>query len=182
MVLWGSGKVCSACDRSEITIHSRMTMYHWSTRVQCMPTITNSSASGSIASQAPVRRCLLCSTAKQARRLLCRAAATDDSKPKKPKVAVVGAGWAGFGAAYALVEAGADVVVLDAAEHPGGLSTAWKTSKGQVVEPGIKGFWYQYANIESLVKKLGIDPFTEWTRSSFWAPDGLQVSFYKMMR
>lgn len=74
------------------------------------------------------------------------------------------------------MEAGAEVVVLDAAEQPGGLSTAWKTSKGQVVEPGIKGFWYQYANIESLVKKLGIDPFTEWTRSSFWAPDGLQVS------
>ena len=37
-------------------------------------------------------------------------------------------------------------------------------------------FWYQYSNINALVGELGIDnPFTEWTRSSFWAPDGLQV-------
>jgi len=40
-------------------------------------------------------------------------------------------------------------------------------------------FWYQYSNINALVGELGIDnPFTEWTRSSFWAPDGLQVMLY----
>ena len=40
-------------------------------------------------------------------------------------------------------------------------------------------FWYQYSNISALVDELGIDtPFTEWTRSSFWAPDGLQVVPY----
>ena len=37
-------------------------------------------------------------------------------------------------------------------------------------------FWYQYSNINALVAALGIeDPFTKWTRSSFWAPDGLQA-------
>lgn len=37
-------------------------------------------------------------------------------------------------------------------------------------------FWYQYSNINALVEELGIDdPFTDWTRSSFWTPDGLQV-------
>ncbi len=40
-------------------------------------------------------------------------------------------------------------------------------------------FWYQYSNINALVGELGIDnPFTEWTRSSFWAPDGLQAMPY----
>lgn len=40
-------------------------------------------------------------------------------------------------------------------------------------------FWYQYSNINALVAELGIeDPFTQWTRSSFWAPDGLQAGPY----
>jgi hypothetical protein len=35
----------------------------------------------------------------------------------------------------------------------------------------------QYCNIEALVKELGIpSPFTPFTSSSFWTPDGLQVS------
>lgn len=34
----------------------------------------------------------------------------------------------------------------------------------------------QYCNIEALVKELGIpSPFTPFTRSSMWTPDGLQV-------
>ena len=39
------------------------------------------------------------------------------------------------------------VTVLDAAPDPGGLSSAWRTQGGRAVEPGIKGFWFQYANI-----------------------------------
>jgi hypothetical protein len=176
------------------------------------------------------------------------------------------------------------VTLLDASESPGGLSSAFTTPGGQLVEPGIKGFWYQvcgmclqvkcvvifncmccslvvccctslrlsanlpyaplhlhsseppppprplqycniealvkelgipscrllhaagphphlstkllcstsavccllpnppplaptqYCNIEALVKELGIpSPFTPFTRSSFWTPEGLQV-------
>jgi phytoene dehydrogenase-like protein len=56
---------------------------------------------------------------------------------------VVGGGWAGFAAALALAKAGAEVTLLDASENPGGLSSAFTTPGGQMVEPGIKGFWYQ---------------------------------------
>eukprot|EP00775_Hariotina_reticulata_P005159 gene5159-5397_t len=83
---------------------------------------------------------------------------------------------AGFGAALALAKAGAQVTLLDAADNPGGLSSAFRSAQGQVVEPGIKGFWYQYANIDALVADLGIpSPFTPFTSSAFWSPDGLQV-------
>ena len=52
---------------------------------------------------------------------------------------VVGGGWAGFGAAYALLKAGVKVTVLDASETPGGLSSGWRTPGGRSVEAGIKG-------------------------------------------
>jgi NADPH-dependent 2,4-dienoyl-CoA reductase/sulfur reductase-like enzyme len=57
----------------------------------------------------------------------------------RPKAVVIGGGWAGFGAAYSMLKAGMDVVVLDASERPGGLSTAKKTPGGRTIEPGIKG-------------------------------------------
>ncbi|KAF8062940.1 hypothetical protein HT031_003779 [Scenedesmus sp. PABB004] len=121
------------------------------------------------------------------RRRCCppHAAAGDGGQPPRAAAAadggraavVVGGGWAGFGAALALAKAGASVTLLDASESPGGLSSAATTPAGRVVEPGIKGFWYQYANIEALVAELGIapSPFTPWTRSSFWSPAGLEV-------
>mmetsp|Transcript_13605 Transcript_13605/g.49465 ORF Transcript_13605/g.49465 Transcript_13605/m.49465 type:complete len:454 (-) Transcript_13605:248-1609(-) len=38
----------------------------------------------------------------------------------------------------------------------------------------MKGFWYQYWNTWRLVDELGIDnPFTEWSKSSFYTPQGL---------
>ena len=53
---------------------------------------------------------------------------------------VVGGGWGGFGAAYALLKAGVKVTVLDASETPGGLSSGWRTPGGRSVEAGIKGY------------------------------------------
>ena len=53
---------------------------------------------------------------------------------------VVGGGWAGFGAAYALLKAGVKVTILDASENPGGLSAGWRTPGGRSVEAGIKGY------------------------------------------
>ncbi|WIA19763.1 hypothetical protein OEZ85_005677 [Tetradesmus obliquus] len=59
---------------------------------------------------------------------------------------------------------------------PASRASDTRVVEGQLVEPGIKGFWYQYSNIEALVSELGIpSPFTPFTRSSFWSPDGLQV-------
>ena len=55
-------------------------------------------------------------------------------------VVVVGGGWGGFGAAYALLKAGIKVTILDASETPGGLSAGWRTPGGRSVEAGIKGY------------------------------------------
>ncbi|CAL5218947.1 g699 [Coccomyxa viridis] len=89
-------------------------------------------------------------------------------------VVVVGGGWAGFGAAKHLAETGYNVTLIDAAPNPGGLSAGWRTPQGRAVEAGIKGFWYQYHNIFALVRELGIEnPFTDWTTSGFWSPQGL---------
>ena len=54
---------------------------------------------------------------------------------------VVGGGWAGFGAAYALTKLGVSVTVVDASPSPGGLSTGFRTAQGRPVEAGLKGFW-----------------------------------------
>lgn len=93
----------------------------------------------------------------------------------QPKVVVVGAGWAGLGAAYHLIKQGYDVTLLEAGAYPGGLVAGWKTAGGRSIEAGIHGFWYPYSNIFSLVKELGLSPFTPFTRSSQYSPYGLEV-------
>ena len=91
----------------------------------------------------------------------------------QPRIVVIGAGWAGLGAAHHLAKC-YDVTLLEAAPYPGGLVAGWN-SGGRSVEGGIHGFWYPYQNIFSLVKELGIDPFTPFTRSSQYSPAGLEV-------
>lgn len=94
-------------------------------------------------------------------------------EPKK--IVVVGAGWAGLGATYHLIQQGYDVTLLEASPYPGGLVSGWRTPGGRAVEGGIHGFWYPYSNIFHLVKQLGIEPFTPFTRSSQYSPAGLEV-------
>jgi hypothetical protein len=65
-------------------------------------------------------------------------AAHEDASP----VVVVGGGWAGFGAAHALAKAGVKGVRLLDASPPEPTSLG-----GKRWEPGIKGFWADYANI-----------------------------------
>lgn len=91
------------------------------------------------------------------------------------KIVVVGAGWAGLGAAYHLSSQGYEVTLLEAGAHPGGLVAGWQTEKGRSVEAGIHGFWYPYSNIFALTDELGIQPFTPYTRSSQYSPAGLEV-------
>jgi uncharacterized protein with NAD-binding domain and iron-sulfur cluster len=93
----------------------------------------------------------------------------------RPKVVVVGAGWAGLGATYHLAKQGYDVTLLEAGAYPGGLVAGWKTAQGRSIEAGIHGFWYPYRNIFGLVDQLGLKPFTDWTRSSQYSPAGLEV-------
>lgn len=94
---------------------------------------------------------------------------------EKKRVVVVGAGWAGLGATYHLAEQGYDVTLLEAAPYPGGLVAGWKTLGGRSVEGGIHGFWYPYRNIFRLVDRLGLQPFTPFTRSSQYSPAGVEV-------
>jgi uncharacterized protein with NAD-binding domain and iron-sulfur cluster len=93
----------------------------------------------------------------------------------RPKVVVVGAGWAGLGATYHLAQQGYDVTLLEAGAQPGGLVAGWKTPGGRSVEAGIHGFWYPYRNIFALMNELGLMPFTPWTRSAQYSPVGLEV-------
>jgi uncharacterized protein with NAD-binding domain and iron-sulfur cluster len=97
------------------------------------------------------------------------------SESQQKKVVVVGAGWAGLGAAYHLVQQGYDVTLLEAGSYPGGLVAGWETAGGRAVEAGIHGFWYPYKNIFGLVDDLGLRPFTPWTRSSQYSPAGLEA-------
>ncbi|MBE9029844.1 FAD-dependent oxidoreductase [filamentous cyanobacterium LEGE 11480] len=92
-----------------------------------------------------------------------------------PKVTVIGAGWAGLGATYHLAKQGYEVTLLEAGAYPGGLVAGWKTDQGKSVEAGIHGFWYPYQNIFGLVDELGLKPFTDWTRSAQYSPNGLEV-------
>ncbi|NMF83935.1 FAD-dependent oxidoreductase [Nodosilinea sp. P-1105] len=99
--------------------------------------------------------------------------AAADTQPKQ--VIVVGAGWAGLGTAHHLAQQGYAVTLLEAGSYPGGLVAGWQTPQGRAVEAGIHGFWYPYRNIFALTDQLGIQPFTPWTRSAQYSPQGLEV-------
>ena len=94
------------------------------------------------------------------------------------RVVVVGGGFAGLGAAYHLSRQGYNVTLLDASPSPGGII---KDAKGNSIEAGVKGFWYQYANIFKLLSELGIktegadSALTDWSRSSFFSSNGREV-------
>lgn len=95
-----------------------------------------------------------------------------------PHVAVVGAGWGGWGAAKALLENGCRVTILDTLPDPTGASP-YLTPTGKPFEAGTRGFWKDYPNIEDLVASLGLneeDVFTPFTNSSFYSPDGLEAT------
>merc|ERR1719453_2328555 len=100
-------------------------------------------------------------------------------QPSTPHVAIVGAGWGGWGAAKALVENGAKVTLLDALPDPTG-KTPYLTPTGKPFEAGTRGFWMDYPNINKLVTSdLGLreeDIFTPFTNSSFYSPDGLEAT------
>ena len=91
-------------------------------------------------------------------------------------VVVVGAGWAGWGAAKALCEAGVRVTLIDGMTDPSG-RTPDRTASGKPFEPGTRGFWKDYPNINALTAELGLrDVFTPFTTSAFWSPDGLEAT------
>ena len=61
-------------------------------------------------------------------------------------VIVIGAGWAGWGAAKALCESGVRVTLVDGMSDPTG-RTPMSTASGKPFEAGTRGFWRDYPNI-----------------------------------
>ncbi|MBL6801903.1 MAG: FAD-dependent oxidoreductase [Synechococcus sp. BS307-5m-G38] len=91
-------------------------------------------------------------------------------------VVVIGAGWAGWGAAKALCQAGVRVTLLDGLADPTG-NTPLTTASGKPFEAGTRGFWRDYPNINALTDELGLsDVFTAFTSSAFWSPQGLEAT------
>ena len=80
-------------------------------------------------------------------------------------VVVVGAGWAGWGTAKALCEAGVRVTLIDGMVDPNG-SEPITTQSGKPFEAGTRGFWKDYPNINALTDELGLGSiYTEFTLS-----------------
>ena len=91
-------------------------------------------------------------------------------------VVVIGAGWAGWGAAKSLCEAGIRVTLIDGITDPTG-STPLTTQSGKPFEAGTRGFWKDYPNINALTEELKLgDIFTAFTTSAFWSPNGLEAT------
>ena len=91
-------------------------------------------------------------------------------------VVVIGGGWAGWGAAKTLCEAGVRVTLVDGMPDPTG-RTPMRTASGKPFEAGTRGFWRDYPNINALTDELGLtDVFTEFTTSAFWSPAGLEAT------
>jgi uncharacterized protein with NAD-binding domain and iron-sulfur cluster len=106
----------------------------------------------------------------------------DESSDVVPptKIAIVGGGWGGWGAAKAICEAreNVEVTLLDALPDPTG-ATPFMSKTGKPVEAGTRGFWKDYPNINKLCADLGLDEsdiFTSFTNSSFYSPDGLEAT------
>ena len=98
------------------------------------------------------------------------------SAPRCSRVVVVGGGWAGWGAAKALCEAGFAVTLLDGMADPTGV-TPFTTASGKPFEAGTRGFWRDYPNINALTDALDLGPvFTPFTTSAFWSPQGLEAT------
>ena len=91
-------------------------------------------------------------------------------------VVVIGAGWAGWGAAKSLCEAGVQVTLIDGMADPTGRQPI-TTKSGKPFEAGTRGFWKDYPNINALTKELQLGPiFTDFTTSAFWSPAGLEAT------
>jgi len=98
------------------------------------------------------------------------------------RVAVIGAGLAGMGAATKLAERGFSVVLLERNDYLGGKLGAWKTTMPDGREIGMNhgfhAFFHQYYNLNELFSQLGIDrSFRNIGDYRILAADGRSYSF-----
>lgn len=78
------------------------------------------------------------------------------------RVVVVGAGLAGLAAAQALVDGGADVVVVEARDRVGGRTEGGVTRDGTPVELGGQWIGPTQNRMYRLVRELGLETFPTW--------------------
>jgi zeta-carotene desaturase len=71
------------------------------------------------------------------------------------RVAIVGAGLAGMSAAIDLAEAGHEVEIFESRPFVGGKVSSWVDKDGNHIEMGLHVFFYNYANLFALMKKVG---------------------------
>jgi zeta-carotene desaturase len=71
------------------------------------------------------------------------------------RVAIVGAGLAGLAAAVDLVDAGHQVDLYEARPFLGGKVGSWEDGEGNHIEMGLHVFFYNYANLFALMRKVG---------------------------
>ncbi len=71
------------------------------------------------------------------------------------RIAIVGAGLAGLAAAVDLVDAGHDVDLYEARPFAGGKVGSWEDPEGNHIEMGLHVFFFNYANLFALMRKVG---------------------------
>ncbi|WP_338430602.1 9,9'-di-cis-zeta-carotene desaturase [Synechococcus elongatus] len=71
------------------------------------------------------------------------------------RVAIVGAGLAGLTAAIDLVDAGHEVAIYDSRPFVGGKVGSWIDADGNHIEMGLHVFFFNYANLFALMRKVG---------------------------
>lgn len=71
------------------------------------------------------------------------------------KVAIVGAGLAGLSTAVDLVDAGHQVELYESRPFVGGKVGSWVDGEGNHIEMGLHVFFFNYANLFALMRKVG---------------------------
>ena len=71
------------------------------------------------------------------------------------RVAIVGSGLAGLSAAVDLVDAGHEVNLYEARPFMGGKVGSWVDPDGNHIEMGLHVFFFNYANLFALMRKVG---------------------------